>query len=58
MSETDQVYLGDSVYASFDGYHVVLRANDGTQTIYLDPGVLNSLDQYVSGIRSGVVPDE
>lgn len=34
-----KTYLGDSVYAHFDGYHVVLTTDNGTgpsNTIYLD----------------------
>jgi hypothetical protein len=43
-------YLGDSVYASFDGYHVWLTTENGygpSNSIGLDPSVLASLDRYV-----------
>ena len=37
MEETKKVHLGDGVYASHDGYHLVLTANvPTTDTIYLD----------------------
>ena len=41
-------YLGDGVYASHDGYHIVLdlRAQDSTTRIALEPQVLDSLDNY------------
>ena len=41
-------YLGDGVYASFDGYHVCLdlRDQDSTTKIALEPYVLNALDKY------------
>jgi hypothetical protein len=41
----EPTYLGDGVYATFDGYHVVLTA-DGTKTIYLDLGVYRSLVKF------------
>jgi hypothetical protein len=42
-------YLGDAVYASFDGYHIVLTTENGiseTNRICLDPAVFNSLVHY------------
>lgn len=41
-------YLGDGVYASFDGYHVVLdlRGQDNTTRIALEPAVLDRLFDY------------
>jgi hypothetical protein len=47
-------YLGDAVYADFDGYHVVLTTEDGTHTtntICLEPEVLTALNHYVKGIK-------
>jgi len=43
----DDRYLGDGVYASFDGYHVILdlRQQDNSQ-IALEPDVLKSLKLY------------
>lgn len=45
MTEDETRYIGDGVYASFDGYHVILTADrrDGKHVIYLDPQVLRSL---------------
>lgn len=43
------MYLGDAVYASFDGYHIVLRTSNGievTNEIALEPQVLDALDLF------------
>jgi hypothetical protein len=43
------MYLGDAVYASFDGYHIWLKTSNGIETtnkIALEPGVLNTLDVF------------
>jgi len=48
-----QMYLGDGLYAKFDGYHVWLLANgDGvhtpaSDTLALDPGVLTSFQDWI-----------
>ena len=44
-------YLGDGVYAIFDGYGIWLRANDHRESrcsdkIYLEPSVLRSLNIF------------
>jgi hypothetical protein len=44
-----QTYLGDSVYAGFDGYNIVLTTNNGlgaNNVICMEPAVLNALDLY------------
>jgi hypothetical protein len=45
MKET---YLGDGVYAVFDGYSISLdlRGQDTTTSIVLEPEVLESLDRF------------
>lgn len=45
-------YLGDGVYASFDGYHVWLdlRAQDPSIRIALEPPVITALMRYVHHI--------
>jgi hypothetical protein len=47
--ETLQEHLGDGVYVSYDGHHVVLRANrhDDPHPIYLDGYVLHAFQEYV-----------
>lgn len=41
-------YLGDGVYVSFDGYHLVfdLRGQDNFTRIAMEPEVLEALDRY------------
>jgi len=42
-------YIGDGVYVEFDGYGIILKANDlnyPTDTIYLEPRVLSILFQF------------
>jgi hypothetical protein len=42
-------YLGDGVFADFDGHHIVLTAEDGIQVtnrVYLEPGVFAALVKY------------
>ena len=53
MSER-KVYLGDSVYADFDGYMLCLTTENGmgpSNTIYLEPEVMLSLTQYAESLR-------
>ncbi len=48
-------YLGDSVYADFDGYHIVLTTENGygpSNTIALEPAVLRALSQYQEWLRN------
>lgn len=46
-------YLGDAVYASFDGYHIWLHLNrhDNPPLIALDPYVFEALVEYNRDIR-------
>ena len=48
MSKIGDDYLGDGVYASWDGYSVTLdlRAQDSTTRIALEPSVFHALIQY------------
>mgnify|MGYP001576714575 CR=1 FL=1 len=52
--ETFDAYLGDGVYASFDGYHVILdlRGQDTTTRIALEPPVLHALNEYVKRLSN------
>ena len=52
MTQRYPVYLGDSVYAGFDGYHIVLTTNNGypddpRNRIVLEPEVYTALQSYV-----------
>ena len=45
----NKTYLGDAVYASFDGYQIKLRTGDGNhQVIYLEPSVWYALQEWVT----------
>jgi hypothetical protein len=52
-------YLGDGVYASTDGYHIILdlRAQDTTTRIALEPAVMQALadfkDDFDKEIKKG-----
>lgn len=39
-------YLGDGVYASFDGFHVILTIGPSDNPIFLDQDVLRALMDY------------
>ena len=50
----DQQYIGDGVYASFDGYQIILETRNGYQTtnrIALDNKVLTELDRYAKYVK-------
>jgi hypothetical protein len=47
-------YLGEGVHVQYDGYHIVLTTENGvttTNTIMLEPEVLNSLDRFTKKLR-------
>ena len=47
-------YLGDSVYADFDGYMVSLTTENGlgpSNVIHLEPQVYDALIQYVESLK-------
>lgn len=49
-----KTYLGDAVYADFDGIHIILTTEDGistTNTIFLEPAVLEALNRYADRLR-------
>jgi len=52
----DKQYLGDSVYAEFDGYHVILTTENGlpddpSNRIALESQVIAALNNYVQFIK-------
>ena len=49
--EWSKQYLGDGVYAAFDGFGVWLTAEDGiiaTDAIYVEPNVLDTLVMWIA----------
>lgn len=49
----DRTLLNDGVYASFDGYHIVLEV-DWSPPIYLTPDAYQSLLAYVDSLPKHV----
>jgi len=49
----NETYLGDSLYASFDGWQITLRAprEGGDHWVSLEPAVLNEFERYVAALR-------
>lgn len=48
-------YLGDSVYAEFDGYDVILTTENGVQisnTIVLEPNIIHALVEFISRCKN------
>ncbi len=49
-------YLGDSVYADTDGYHIILTTEQGdgvaSNTIYLESNVIAELNAYIDSVRN------
>jgi hypothetical protein len=47
-------YLGDGVYAAFDGYNITLTTENGlevTNTIVLEPDVLSALYEFIARLK-------
>ena len=56
-------YLGDGVYAIYDGYGIWLHANDhrpelASDKIYLEPSVLRALNNFDEELYQQVRKDE
>ena len=54
-----ETYIGDGVYASFDGYMIKLRTRGETSggednVIYLEPDVYEELVRYANGVEIGI----
>lgn len=51
MNEQKDSYLGDGVYASFDGYQIWLAANhQENKVVALEPNVIFMLMKYIEQI--------
>jgi hypothetical protein len=54
-----KAYLGDGVYADFDGFAVVLTTEDGISVqnrIVLEPEVIAAFEAYVARLRAPAEP--
>jgi hypothetical protein len=55
-------YLGDGLYADFDGYQIILSANDrvggpySTDKVALEPRVVDRFITYVKDLRQKGLP--
>lgn len=50
----DETYLGDGLYASFDGYQIVLRAPraDGNSEVFMEPSVVDAFLAYIKTLKA------
>lgn len=53
----NKTYLGDSVYAEFDGFSIVLTTENGlpsdpSNRIVLDDSVIQALNNYVQALQT------
>lgn len=58
MNNNKQVYLGDGLYVSFDGYQFVLvapRKNNERHWVALEPNVLRSFLDFVGHVTASKV---
>lgn len=49
----NEEYLGDGLYASYDGWQIELYASDGirkTNSVYLEPSVLTKFQVWVNNL--------
>lgn len=53
MATTEETYLGDGLYVSFDGWQICLRAprENGDHTVFLEPPVLAAFEAFVQSLR-------
>lgn len=53
MTEPVETYLGDGLYASFDGFQIRLRAPrlEGDHFAYLEPETLASFEEFVKRVK-------
>lgn len=55
MATSNVVYLGDGLYASFDGFSIRLYTSDGirdTNEVFLEPEVLVRFESFVASLRA------
>lgn len=51
-----ETYLGDGLFASFDGWQIKLRAPDGfgDRVVYLEPAVITAFETYLAELREEI----
>jgi hypothetical protein len=56
MSDIQKTYLGDGLYAEFDGYMLTLKANSAdhpSDTVFIEPAVWNALVKFIKQMEEG-----
>jgi hypothetical protein len=55
LTEGEETYLGDGLYASFDGFTIWLRAphEGGDHVVALEPQVYAALEEFVKQLSHG-----
>jgi hypothetical protein len=56
--ESTREYLGDGLYAEFDGWQIRIFAHNGvnsTNVVFLEPDVLAAFLRYVEKLKGGSV---
>ena len=54
MNKEESVYLGDGLYADFDGYQIALKANDPrnpSDVVYLNESTLTNFLSYIETLK-------
>lgn len=55
-------YLGDGLYADYDGFQIILSANDrvggenSTDKVALEPRVVSNFESYIKKLREKRIP--
>ena len=59
-SPSNEAYLGDGVYAEFDGFGITLYTDrlEGRHWIYFEPDVMKALDEFRKQISPTLTPAE
>lgn len=54
--DAQETYLGDGLYAAYDGFYVWLRAprENGDHIVGMDPSVLDNFERFVQAMRQPV----
>jgi hypothetical protein len=58
MKKFIDTYLGDGLYATFDGWSIELYASNGkykTDCVYLEPEVLNAFEKYIIDLKKALI---
>ena len=56
-ADNTKVYIGDAVYADYDGLAIILTTEDGrdeTNRIVLEPREWKKLSEYVQGLKTAI----